>query len=245
MNRLAATRPPQQPSPLRLRAQRVLTLSGFARAQLLRSGRIGKDRLTALFHPDFAIANAPSPGRRGNALAVMFLGRVLPYKGLDLLVGAIEQARGLGAEVKLGIFGGGALGTLAIRLNRLGAEVRNHWLSQAEIADALSRYDVVAAPHREVSQSGVVAHAFGAGRPVIATPVGALPEQVEHGVTGLVASECTSESFAACVVKFATDASLLGRCSEAVRASGLRRSMEAFLARLSEEGSVVAPRRRP
>ncbi len=224
-----------------LRAQRVLTLSSFARAQLLRSGRVESDRLAALFHPDFMVASTPQARQRREALSVMFLGRVLPYKGLDLLVGAVEQARALGLDVRLGVFGDGPLGALESRLNRLGAEVRNHWLSQAEIADALGRYEVVAAPHREITQSGVVAHAFGAGRPVIATPVGALPEQVEHGVTGLVATQCTSESLASCIVQFATDASLVRRYAEAIRARATRRSMETFLARLAEEGSIIAP----
>lgn len=224
-----------------LRAQRVLTLSDFARAELLRSGRVEGDRLAALFHPDFVSASAPQLRRRGKALSVMFLGRVLPYKGLDLLVGAVEHARSLGVGVELGVFGDGPLGALAPRLIRLGAEVRNHWLGQAEIADALGRYDVVAAPHREITQSGVVAHAFGAGRPVIATPVGALPEQVEHGVTGLVAAQCTVESLAACIVQFAADESLLLRCAQAIRVGAKRRSMGTFLVRLAEEGAIAAP----
>ncbi|HCK83454.1 MAG TPA: hypothetical protein DHW63_02720 [Hyphomonadaceae bacterium] len=221
-----------------LRAQRVLTLSGFARTQLLRSGRVKGDRLVTLFHPDFAMANAPFPQRREKGLSVMFLGRVLPYKGLDLLVGAVEHVRALGVEIQLGVFGEGPLGALESRLRRLGAEVRNQWLSQAEIADGLGRYEVVAAPHREITQSGVVAHAFGAGRPVIATPVGALPEQVENGVTGLIAAQCTAESLAACIVRFATDEGLLQRCAEAVRVGAAGRSMEVFLARLAQEGSI-------
>lgn len=227
-----------------LRAQRVLTLSSFAKTQLLHGKRVAEGRLAALFHPDFTTASTPSPPRRGAALSVMFLGRVLPYKGLDLLVDAVEHARASGVDVQLGVFGAGPLGALEPRLNRLGAEVSNRWLSQAEIADALSRYEVVAAPHREISQSGVVAHAFGAGRPVIAAPTGALPEQVEHEVTGLVAAQCTAESFAACLVRFATDESLLARCAASVRAGAKDRSMEAFLARLAEEASIIASPRR-
>jgi glycosyltransferase involved in cell wall biosynthesis len=170
-------------------ADLVLTLSGAVAGRLEAVGRIPRHKIVTLFHPDLNYAapmerEAPHSGRPARLL---FLGRIMDYKGLPLFLDAVEILRGSGIPVEVGVFGEGKLGACAARLHALGAEVVNRWLSDDEIGAVLRRFDVMVLSHVEASQSGVAAAAFGAGMPVVATPVGGLIEQIFDGRTGVLA----------------------------------------------------------
>ncbi len=59
-------------------------------------------------------------------------------------------------------------------------EVHNHFISEAELAALFSRAAVVVLPYREATQSAVVVLAYTFGKPVVATNVGGLADQVDH-----------------------------------------------------------------
>ena len=161
-------------------------------------------------------------------MRVLFLGRILPYKGLPLFVDAAELLRQRGIPVDIGVFGSGDLGAEASRLAKLGAEVVNRWIAEDEFAAILRRYDVVVLSHTEASQSGIVAAAFGAGLPVIVTPVGGLAGQVSPGVNGLIAAGVTPDAVAAAIAQLVEDGEMLRRLQNGVRATAQSRSMESF-----------------
>jgi len=120
----------------------------------------------------------------------------MPYKGLSLFVEMIERLQAAGLDIRCGVFGEGSLGAMSARLGGIRAEVVNRWLEEDEIAAILGRHDVLVASHIEASQSGVVAAAFGAGLPVVATCVGGLREQVVDGITGVVTQNVSAEALA-------------------------------------------------
>lgn len=212
-------------------ADTVITLSE-AVAEKLRAGkRVRQDRLRTLFLPDLTY-KAPSgrlPRRPELPLRLLFLGRIMPYKGLSLFVAACEALHRAGVSIEIGVFGEGQMDDASVRLARLGAEVVNRWLSEDDIALILQRFDVMVVSHVEASQSGVVATAFGAGLPVVVTPVGALPEQVEDGVTGLVAETVTAEALAKALMQLAQDRSFYTALREGVSSRRESRSMVRFV----------------
>jgi glycosyltransferase involved in cell wall biosynthesis len=120
----------------------------------------------------------------------------MAYKGLPLFVEACEILRAEQLPFAIGVAGEGELGPWRQRLQACGAEIINHWIPHGEIGSIMRRYDAVVAPSIEASQSGVVPVAQGNGLPAIVTPVGGLTEQVEHGVTGLVAAVASAASVA-------------------------------------------------
>jgi glycosyltransferase involved in cell wall biosynthesis len=65
-------------------------------------------------------------------------------------------------------------------------ELINRYLTNEEIAVYNQMANVVVCPYIGASQSGVVMTSFAFDNPVIATDVGALPEVIETGVTGLI-----------------------------------------------------------
>jgi glycosyltransferase involved in cell wall biosynthesis len=77
----------------------------------------------------------------------------------------------------------------------------------------------VVLPYREASQSGVLPIALALGVPVVATPVGGLPGQLVHGVSGLLARSATAEALAE-VMGAALDPSRHAALSAGAREAG-------------------------
>ena len=184
------------------------------------------DRIWTVPHGAFSFGAEPAEGRKfpaGRPARLLFLGRIVAYKGLPVLVEAYRTLRERGLAVELDVVGQGDMGESAAALAALpGVSVANRWASDAEIGGALSRADVVALSYVEASQSGVAAAAMTAGLPIVATPVGGLVEQVDHGRTGLVAEGITPEAFADAVETLLRNPALYERCSD----GALRRARE-------------------
>jgi glycosyltransferase involved in cell wall biosynthesis len=211
-------------------ADRIVTLSHFVAERLASAHQIPMQRITVLFHPDLDYGRSSQLERDRKApLRVLFTGRILAYKGLDLFIDAIELLRASGVSLEVGVFGSGELGNQAHRLAALGATVDNRWIDDREMKLVLGRHDVVVVSHTSASQSGVIAMAFGAGLPVIATPVGGLIEQVMPGVNGLLAAEVSAQAVAEPLRRLADDRALLDRLRQGVTATAQPRSMAAFL----------------
>ncbi|MFN3869665.1 MAG: glycosyltransferase, partial [Hyphomicrobiaceae bacterium] len=179
-------------------AHRVIALSEVVARDLVETSRLPRDRIVGLFHPDlgYDVQQATAQRPSDAPLRLLFLGRIMPYKGLGLFVETLEELRSRGFAFEAGVFGAGDLGGTEARLQSLGAEVVNRWLGDDEIAGLLGRFDAVVLSHIEASQSGVAAAGFGAGLPVVATPVGGLAGQVRDGVTGTVAARVDAAALA-------------------------------------------------
>ncbi len=210
-------------------ADHIVTLSRAVADRLVAVRRIPSDRISVLFHPDFDYAAVPLPRTDAEPLRVLFLGRLLAYKGLALFVDALELLQRQGIALRIGVFGSGEIGGDGERLAALGAEVKNRWIDESEFGSILGRYDVLVAGHTAASQSGVVSAALGAGLPVVVTPVGGLPEQIESGVSGVIAASPTAEAVAAAIRQIAEDRSLFHRLRRGVSATAPNRSMTRFL----------------
>lgn len=217
-------------------ADAVLALSRTVAERLARQHGIGRDRLSELFHPDLEGGDDHGSRRRhlstGRPFRVLFFGRIMAYKGLDLLIDAVARLRAGGIAVELGVAGEGRLGEAKARLEAVGAEVINRWLEPAEVAPLLARYDAMVCSHVEASQSGVAALAFGNGLPVVATPVGGVREQVVTGVTGILADDVTAASLARAIRELASCPALYDGIVRNLAATSESRSMDRFLARL-------------
>jgi len=120
---------------------------------------------------------------------ILFFGRVLPYKGLDLLLKAFRGVKRTLPNVELEIWGNGNLSPYSEELAKLNdVKVVNRWIEEDEISNIFERCDVLVLPYREASQSGVVALAMAYGLPVVVTPIAGLQEQVRQQVDGVVVS---------------------------------------------------------
>jgi glycosyltransferase involved in cell wall biosynthesis len=212
-------------------ADLVLTLSSAVAGRLVAAGRVPSDKIYPLFHPDLGYCGptGPSPPPPAPPFRLLFLGRIMPYKGLPLFLDAVESLRGDGIPLEFGVFGEGSLGPHAERLKAMGGELANRWLTGDEISSVLARYHAVVLSHTEASQSGVAAAAHGAGRPVIATPVGGLIEQINDGQTGIVALRAESHALADAAKRLFLDPGLYRAIQENIVLTRSERSMARFV----------------
>ncbi|HXF55742.1 MAG TPA: glycosyltransferase family 4 protein [Hyphomicrobiaceae bacterium] len=228
------------------RADLVVTLSRTVADRLVSAQLAPGDRVLSLFHPDITFGQPPPERirRPGGPFRLLFFGRILPYKGLPLLIEAIEMLRAQSIVVELGVAGRGDISRYRTRLAALGTEVINRWIEEAEIPPLFARYDAMALSHIEASQSGVAAAAFGSGMPVIGTPVAGIAEQVIDGKTGLLARRLGGRAFADAVRRLALDPGLYQRIARHLRESAHERSMARFLdLLLADTLALASPRR--
>ena len=122
---------------------------------------------------------------------LLFTGYVRSYKGPDV---AIEAMRYLPEQFPAVLT---IAGSFWHQYEDLRALVDRHdlservvmldrYLSDREMADMIADHHMVLAPYRSASQSGVIPLSLAAGRPVIASRVGGLAEQVPDGAGALV-----------------------------------------------------------
>ena len=161
-------------------AAAIGVLTSYVGEQLLAQGLAGTAArpLIHLSHPPIAFHMPVIPRRRDGDLHLLMFGRLLAYKGLDLLAIALKRL-GPTERLKVRVVGTGPDSAALRDLQTLpGVTVENRWVPEDEIGALLAWSDALILPYREASQSGVAAAALAAGRWIVATRVGGLPEQL-------------------------------------------------------------------
>lgn len=180
-------------------ADGIIALTRHVRDQLVTLHGYPAERTFVLPHGVFTFGQStPRSLPPDGPVRLMFFGRILPYKGVDLLLDAYDRLRRrYGARVTLEIAGSGDLSPYTEPLNRLeGITLHNRWIAEEEIGGFLERADLLILPYREASQSGVIPSAYAMAVPVVATAVGGLAEQVIDGETGRLAARVDADAVA-------------------------------------------------
>jgi len=162
-------------------ADAVVALSTHVATRLGKQRLVADKRLFVMSHPPFMFGPMPpSPLTHGGAPRLLCFGRLLPYKGLDLLASAMHQL-GTRREWELRVVGSGPESPELASLRGLpGVTVDNRWVPEDEIGALIAWADVLVLPYKEASQSGIAPAAAAAGRFVVSTRVGGLIEQLQN-----------------------------------------------------------------
>lgn len=118
-----------------------------------------------------------------------FFGRIEPYKGLDILVDAVNYVN---LDIELLIAGKGCIDEVIMSKIKSNKNITllNRYIDDDEFQQLLDQVDFVVLPYKRASQSGVIPMAFAFGKTVVATKVGALEEQVPLGTGVLCNPTC-------------------------------------------------------
>ena len=183
-------------------AARILTMNDYTRQLMQRLFQLPEERYGQFPHPHFqplldrfAINKELSRRLRqwaDGAPVIAFLSNMRPEQGLDDLLSGLAMLNAGSADWRLLLVSSGGsksrVRAVAGRIAELGLQERcwQQWDSYppADLKAYLEAASLVVTPYRWAAQSGVVAMAAGAGRPVVATQVGGLPEMIRPGVNG-------------------------------------------------------------
>lgn len=169
----------------------VLAVSPQIRHRLCTRDRVARARVrvvgTALFGPATAPL-AEMDARTGVGPVVGVVARLRPEKGVEVFVRAASLVAHAHPDVTFSIVGDGdqrdRLEGLAAGLG-LGARMRFHG-ERADGAGAVAAADVLCVPSLTEGAPLVVLEAMAAGVPVIASAVGAVPDQLDGGRAGIL-----------------------------------------------------------
>ena len=196
----------------------IITLSDFVARQLSGRGLLHDKPHEVISHipflfPDFDLPPPLPPGYPERAvLRVLLAGRLRAYKGVGPFLEALRQLPASAVEVRVAGRGAGKWpGNSTAGMN---VDLRPGWCSERELIAHIDWADLIVAPYIEASQSGIVTLALDRCRPVVATPVGGLPEQVKHEETGLVAEAAAAEAAVAAIRRFLDRPRLFIHCRE-------------------------------
>jgi glycosyltransferase involved in cell wall biosynthesis len=182
-------------------------------------------RIRVLPHGEFAPFAARDVGARMRDVAdddapidpavtsptLLFFGFLHEEKGLPDLIEALPRVAARVRNLLMVVAGKPEIDVAPLqrRARALGVADRIEWRLQyieaAEVGALFAAATAVVLPYRNASQSGVVYLAGAYARPLVATRVGALPEVVADGVTGLLVPPRDPAALAAALTELLSD----------------------------------------
>ena len=149
---------------------------------------------TTLLTPDEAKRRL---GLQDDQKTILFLGRIVPYKGLEYLVAAFEQIVSAGGDFRLIIAGQvegrdcqkyaeNILRGLSREAIRERTILKIGFIPDEDLEIYFKAADVFVLPYTHIFQSGVLFLGYSFGTPVIASDVGSLRDDIVEGKTGFL-----------------------------------------------------------
>ncbi len=187
-----------------------------------------------------AVAQARADLGAAGAPVVLAVGRLAAQKGFDVLIEAMTALRDRDPAPLLVIAGDGPLAAQLARRSRAGGDVR--FLGpRTDIPALLAAADVIAVPSRWEGQPLIVQEALRAGRPLVASRVGGIPDLTGEDAALLVPSDNPGR-LASAILAVLDDpalASALGAAAVA-RAGALPSESDAVDAAISVYGKLAS-----
>jgi D-inositol-3-phosphate glycosyltransferase len=156
-------------------------------------------------------------GLREDEQAILFFGKIRPYKGIEYLLEAFRLLRPdprmnyrliLAGEPKKGSeeYLNGIRESLAQNFVEEQVILKAQFIADEEMEWYFKAADVLVLPYKEIFQSGVLFVAYRFGLPVIATDVGSFREDIVEGRTGFLSKPGDPADLAKTIEKyFASD----------------------------------------
>lgn len=197
------------------RCDSFLVLGDEPREQLL--SIIPGARVRVAEHPTYGFFAETDTDRSGARRSLglepgdrvgLYFGFVRPYKGLINLVRALPRITERVDPFRLLVVGEFWEDRTPYESEIEGAglsdrvTIVDRYIPNEEVATYFAAADVVVLPYVSASASGIVQVAYGFGRPVVTTTVGALPDAVVDGKTGYLVPPGDPEAIAEAVIDF-------------------------------------------
>lgn len=163
------------------------------------------------------------PGRKasGNGRALLMLGELGPRKGTPDLIAALATPELRLSDWTAILAGDGPVDQFRAAIESLGLADRIHvpgWQSADEVRALLGAADILLLPSRTEGLPMAILEAMAAGVAIITTPVGAIPDAIINGETGLLVPPGDVPALARAILKLLDDPPLRERLAVCARA---------------------------
>lgn len=235
------------------RASFAVAISDFGRSQLMTLSEPERwEHIHVVRCAVDTVAFRPPAGRSASATGaeVLCVGRLLPGKGLTLLLAAVAALRRAGLDVRLTLVGDGpARAALEETARREGVAEHVRFLGalgQDDVREHYAHADVFCLPSFAEGIPVVAMEAMAMELPVVSTRIMGLPELIEEGVDGILIRPGRTDELTAALEGLIRDPATRARLGRAGRAKIEReyesaRSARALRAALASEGILDAP----
>ncbi|MEO8257195.1 MAG: glycosyltransferase family 4 protein [Acidobacteriota bacterium] len=173
----------------------------------------------------FSIQRDPAPSTRPELL---FLGSVLPAKGIEVLLEAMVAIVAEFPGTVLHVAGAGEPGyidhvlkPLLARTNLVDVVLLHGFQSAPQVCALMARASLLVLPTFMDTSPNVVSEAQIAGVPVVATRVGGIPEVIEHRRTGLLVEPHSAGALADAILDALRHPRATAAMADAARAEAL------------------------
>ncbi len=173
----------------------------------------------------FVSKNGWNGPKKEKEVTLLHVGRFAPPKNHLLLIEVFAQALKDYPKMRLWLVGDGPLRPEVERVvEKKGLSDKVFFLGiRDDVPKLLAESDVFILPSDWEGVPLTVLEAMAAGKPVIATAVGGVPELVENGVTGILVPPHNSKALAQGILRLAKDPDLRQRMGKAAQERALER----------------------
>jgi glycosyltransferase involved in cell wall biosynthesis len=175
-----------------------------------------------------------SLGLDQNAIVIGFVGWLLPIKGPAFLLKAMEHVWPDYPQAALIMVGKGKLDVeLRAQALRMNANGRVKFLGWREdISEIMPIFDLLVLPSLNEGMGRVLVEAMAAGKPVVASEAGGIPDLVKHGVTGYLVPPANEKALAKGIKKLLNDPESAKRMGQRGKEYCRQYSLEAMIQKL-------------
>jgi len=203
------------------RASLIVVIGEYWKRYLVEALGVPEDIVTVIYNAVPVGAEPPAKLRRGGDCRIVALGLLGPRKGTPELLEALASPSLRSLPWSAVIAGNGEVD--AARKRALDAGIADRveipgWVDASGVASILAAADIFVLPSHNEGLPVSILEAMSAGLPVVTTPVGAIPELVLAGETGLLIPPGSAAALAEALAVLVQDPTLRRKFGQAARA---------------------------
>ena len=190
-----------------------------------------------------AVEKKRSLGLEQKGLIVGFIGWLLPIKGPMHLLKAMNDVWKDHDDTSLVFIGKGDLDVdLRAKAMKISANGRVNFLGwRSDIDEIMPVFDIFVLPSLNEGMGRVLVEAMAAGKPIVASNVGGIPDLVQHGHNGLLVPPGDEKALAAAIRQFIADPAKAEIMGQRGRERCHQYSIDAMVEKIDQLYSELSP----